>query len=71
MIVELIPCYTPAKPVTHGGQEFNMVLEGRMKMIIGNHQFILETGDSIYFDPNIPHAQHPDGVPARFLTVIQ
>ena len=71
MIVDLIPGDTPAKTVTHGGQEFNMVLSGRMKMIIGQHEFILETGDSIYFDPNIPHAQHPDGVPARFLTVIQ
>jgi transcriptional regulator with XRE-family HTH domain len=71
LLVTLEPTDKPAGLITHSGQEFNMVLEGRMKMIIGNHQFILETGDSIYFDPNIPHAQHPDGVPARFLTVIQ
>ena len=71
MIVDLIPGKAPAKTVTHSGQEFNLVLEGRMKMIIGSHEFILESGDSIYFDATIPHAQHPDGVHAQFLTIIQ
>lgn len=71
MIVELSPGEKPAGLVTHGGQEFNLVLEGKVKIVIGRHEFLLVAGDSIYFDPTLPHAQHATDVPARFLTVIQ
>ncbi len=71
MIVDLQPGEKPASLVTHNGQEFNLVLEGSLKLVIGSHEFILNEGDSIYFDPTLPHAQHATDVPARFLTVIQ
>lgn len=57
--------------VTHPGQEFNYVLEGRIKIILGGTEIIMSTGDSIYFDPTIPHGQTAvDGTPGKFLTVI-
>ena len=71
MIVELKPGEKPAGLVTHNGQEFNLVLEGSLKLVIGSHEFILNQGDSVYFDPTLPHAQHATDVPSRFLTVIQ
>ena len=71
MIVTLEPGEKPAELVTHNGQEFNIVLEGSIKLVIGSHEFILNQGDSIYFDPSIPHAQHATAVPSKFLTVIQ
>ena len=71
MIVELQPGEKEAGLVTHNGQEFNLVLEGSIKLVLGQHVFVLNQGDSIYFDPTIPHAQHSNGVTARFLTVIQ
>ena len=37
------------------GQEFNMVLEGKMELYIGGKTMILEEGDSIYFDSSKPH----------------
>ena len=40
---------------THPGQEFNMVLEGKMELYIGGKTIILEEGDSIYFDSTKPH----------------
>ena len=40
---------------THHGQEFNMVLEGKMELYIGGKTIILEEGDSIYFDSTKPH----------------
>ena len=40
---------------THAGQEFNMVLEGKMELYIGGKTIILEEGDSIYFDSTKPH----------------
>ena len=40
---------------THAGQEFNLVLEGKMELYIGGKTIILEEGDSIYFDSTKPH----------------
>ena len=59
----------PAK-VVHGGQEFNFVLEGSVKVTVGAKSFILNKGDCIYFDPSIPHGQAAVGGSTKFLTVI-
>lgn len=57
--------------VTHPGQEFNYILEGRIKIILGGTEIIMAPGDSIYFDPTIPHGQTAmDDAPGKFLTVI-
>lgn len=57
--------------VTHGGQEFNLVLKGRMRVVLGGQSVELEAGDSIYFDPAIAHGQFAvDDAPASFLTII-
>ncbi len=57
--------------VTHPGQEFNLVLEGTVRVVLGDDAVDLEAGDSIYFDPTIPHGQQcVEGRVARFLTVI-
>jgi len=57
--------------VVHPGQEFNYVLEGRIKIILGGNEFEMSKGDSIYFDPTIPHGQVAlDEKTAKFLTVI-
>lgn len=57
--------------VTHPGQEFNYVLHGTIKVILGGTAITLSEGDSIYFDPTIPHGQMAvDGKSAQFLTVI-
>ncbi len=57
--------------VTHGGQEFNLVLTGRVRVVLGGKSVDLATGDSIFFDPSIPHGQLAlDEAEASFLTVI-
>ena len=40
---------------SHPGQEFNLILEGKMELYIGGKTIILEEGDSIYFDSTKPH----------------
>ncbi len=40
---------------SHPGQEFNLVLEGKMELYIGGKTIVLEEGDSIYFDSTKPH----------------
>lgn len=56
--------------VTHEGQEFNYVLSGKVAVTVGKREFILSTGDSIYFNPSIPHGQRAVDGDAEFLTVI-
>ncbi|MDD3946512.1 MAG: XRE family transcriptional regulator [Clostridia bacterium] len=59
------------EPVQHKGQEFNYVLEGSLRVIVGEKEHYLKAGDSIYFDASLPHAQIAMEKQARFLTVIQ
>jgi transcriptional regulator with XRE-family HTH domain len=56
---------------THGGQEFNMVLQGRMLLRINGKDLTLEEGDSIYFNSELPHGMKAlDGKMVVFLAVI-
>lgn len=59
-----------AELVTHAGQEFNYVLEGTIKIVIGKREFTLAPGDSVYFNPAVPHGQRAVTAQAKFLTVI-
>lgn len=71
LLVTLEPTDAPAKLITHSGQEFNLVLEGTVVVVIGDKEFHLKAGDSIYFNPTIPHGQRcGSDVKARFVTVI-
>ena len=72
LLVTLDPEINPQiSLVTHAGQEFNMVMSGRMRVILGGNEVELSKGDSIYFDPMLPHGQLAlDDAPAVFLTVI-
>ena len=70
MIVNLAPKPSAPELVTHNGQEFNYVLEGVVTVLYGPHKFQLKEGDSIYFDPTIPHGQMAEFGPAKFLTII-
>ena len=40
----------------HHGEECVLVLEGRLRVLCGEHEFVLESGDSIHYDGRIPHA---------------
>ena len=71
LLVTLIPGEPEAALVTHGGQEFNLVLEGTVVITYDDKEHILEAGDAVYFDPSHPHGQKAAGNDkARFLTVI-
>jgi len=71
LLVTLEPTDAPAKLITHPGQEFNHVLEGTVVVCIGEKEFELIAGDSIYFNPTLPHGQRCGGKEkARFITVI-
>ena len=69
--VRLMPDDKKPALITHSGQEFNLVLEGKVKVLFEDKELILEEGDSIYFNPLHPHGQVcADDKPAVFVTVI-
>ena len=45
----------PIECTTHKGQECDLVIDGYLKVQIGNHTEVLGPGDSIYFDSSTPH----------------
>lgn len=56
---------------SHPGQEYNLVLRGRMLLQINNKDLILEEGDSIYFNSELPHGMKAlDGEKVCFLAII-
>jgi quercetin dioxygenase-like cupin family protein len=40
----------------HKGEEFVFVLEGQLEFNYEDETFVLEPGDSLYFDSSFPHA---------------
>jgi len=42
--------------LNHGGEEFLFLFRGRLAFHHDQEEMILEPGDSLYFDSNIPHA---------------
>jgi transcriptional regulator with XRE-family HTH domain len=43
------------EPVTHAGEEWGMVLSGRLKVWVGDEIHFLDPGDSIWFPSTTPH----------------
>ena len=56
---------------SHPGQEFNLILKGRLQLSINGKELVLEEGDSIYFNSELPHGMKAlDGEKVRFLAII-
>ena len=53
-IVTLVPTDTEQFSI-HDGQEFLYVLEGEMKVQVGDRVDFLKSGDAVYYDSNQPH----------------
>ena len=51
------------KPHQHPGSEFLHVMKGKLGLRIGPDDYELDAGDSIYFDPTVPHTYRRLGKP--------
>ncbi len=61
----------PIDLTTHEGQECDIVISGRLKVQVGDHQEILEAGDSIYYDSSTPHGMIAvDGEDCYFYAIV-
>jgi len=43
------------KPRAHEGYEWLYVLSGRMRLILGDRDFVLDVGEAVEFDTQLPH----------------
>ncbi len=58
------------KPHQHPGSEFLHVMKGKLGLKIGLDDYELDAGDSIYFDPTVPHTYRRVGkLPAQAMIV--
>jgi len=56
---------------SHEGEEFIMVLSGKIELTYGNDKHMLEPGDTVYYNSLIPHkVSAADDRPAEILAVI-
>ncbi len=55
--------------LSHSGEEFIYVLDGEMQYTVGNVQYRLGPGDSLYFDAEEDHDLQPISKTVRFLAV--
>ena len=72
-LVKLTPVGDPrlVEPNQHVGEEFLFVLEGQVEVRLSGHTDLLNPGDSIYYDSNLPHVVSCHGNdPATILAVI-
>lgn len=55
---------------SHGGEEFILVIEGRLVIRYGSQTIELDEGDSIYFDADTVHSLLSGGERVRLLSIV-
>lgn len=61
----------PIQLATHSGQEFDLIMSGRLKVQVGDHVEYLSEGDSIYYNSSTPHGMIAvDGTDCLFVAVV-
>jgi len=55
---------------SHKGEEFHYVMSGKIKTVVGDEEFILEYGDTLYFDSSLPHCINSITDISRLLVVV-
>ncbi|MDD6891271.1 MAG: cupin domain-containing protein [Bacteroidales bacterium] len=69
--VEPKPAEAPLCLNAHQGQEFDLVIEGRLLLKVGGKELVLNLGDSVYYDASQPHGMKAlDGKAVKFLAVV-
>ena len=70
-IIDIAASDTHFSLSSHEGEEFIYVLEGMVEIDYGKEKYILEEGDSIYYDSIVPHHVHAaENATAKILAVV-
>ncbi|MDR2267235.1 MAG: AMP-binding protein [Christensenellaceae bacterium] len=60
----------PIQLSAHNDDEFDYILDGKLKLKINNYETILEPGDSVYYDARLPHGMIAYEGDCRFLALV-
>jgi quercetin dioxygenase-like cupin family protein len=55
---------------SHEGQEFDYVLSGQLKIVLGGNELYLQAGDSVYYNSALPHVMYALEGECRFIAVV-
>ena len=55
LLIELDPGQEDRKQIMHHGEECGFVIQGQLTVILGEEEYLLNTGDSIHFKSTILH----------------
>ncbi len=59
--IEIQPEDDAPKMTSHEGEEFIIVVSGKLKVAYGKEESVLEAGDSVYFNSVVPHYVAAEG----------
>jgi transcriptional regulator with XRE-family HTH domain len=60
---------TGMEMLMHEGEETGILVEGRLELVVGQDTYVLEEGDSYYFESSKPHRfRNPFDTPARLIS---
>ncbi|MBM3702557.1 MAG: helix-turn-helix transcriptional regulator [Actinobacteria bacterium] len=66
----IVPSKEEQEPFIHDGEEFNYLLKGKARVFVDGEWYLMNEGDSIYYDSALPHyAVSIGGKEAIFLQV--
>lgn len=54
----------------HQGEEFILVVRGRLQVVYGKETFVLEPGDTIYYNSAVPHYVGAEGATAASIYAV-
>ena len=58
------------EPRTHEGYEWLYVISGRVRLVLGDHDLMLQSGEAAEFDTRVPHwFGSAEGGPVEFLSI--
>ncbi|MDR3051787.1 MAG: XRE family transcriptional regulator [Oscillospiraceae bacterium] len=64
------PAGAPKQAHAHEGQEFDYVLSGYLRIVLGGNEMVLAPGDSVYYDASLPHAMYAAEGDCQFIAVV-
>jgi transcriptional regulator with XRE-family HTH domain len=67
--LRLVPPVRPSEMRVHPGHDWFFVLDGRIRLRLGEREIVVETGEAAEFSTMTPHAVDPIGGPAEILMV--
>lgn len=70
LLLQLEPGARSGPPLTHDGQDFLYCLSGEIFYSVNGRGYLLEPGDSIFFDGQLPHAFRNAGIEVASLLLV-